>query len=90
MTLDIVPVDMVANSIFAVMAKHADKFGLEVYQMASSVANPVFTGELFGMFHRYFKVHPCVGTRVKPIKVKDSLKLFGNMEDLDSHALTCH
>ncbi|GLJ25415.1 hypothetical protein SUGI_0486530 [Cryptomeria japonica] len=86
-TLDIVPVDMVANAILAVMAKHAGKSGLEVYQMASSVANPIFTGELFGMFHQYFKAHPYVDVRGKPIKVKDSLKLFGNMEDLSSHAL---
>ena len=72
------------------MAKHAGKSGLEVYQMASSIANLVFIVELRRMFHKYFKVHPCVDTRGKPIKVKDSLKLFGNMEDPDSHALTCH
>ena len=72
------------------MAKHAGKSGLEVYQMASSIANPIFIRELLGMFHKYFKVHPCVDTRGKLIKVKDSLKLWCNMEDPDSHALTCH
>ncbi|GLJ25412.1 hypothetical protein SUGI_0486470 [Cryptomeria japonica] len=84
---DIVPVDMVANAILAVMAKHAGKSGLEVYQMASSAANPIFMGELFGMFHQYFRAHPYVDVRGKTIKAKDSLKLFGNMEDLSSHSI---
>lgn len=60
---DIVPVDMVANAILAVMAKHAGKSGLEIYHMASSVANPIFMGELFEMFYQYFKAHPYVDMR---------------------------
>jgi fatty acyl-CoA reductase len=36
-----VPVDMVVNAMLAAMAKHACKPGLEVYQVASSLVNPL-------------------------------------------------
>ncbi|KAH9310667.1 hypothetical protein KI387_025702 [Taxus chinensis] len=87
LALDIVPADMVANAILATMAKHVGKAGMKVYQMASSVANPIVLRDLFGMFHQYFKAHPYVDARGRLIKVNDTLKLFGNMEDFSSHGV---
>eukprot|EP00250_Pteridium_aquilinum_P010169 c19192_g1_i1 orf=172-2352(+) len=84
--LDVVPVDMVANAMLAAMARHARKPGLEVYQVASSVVNPLVFAELARMSEEHFTEQPFMDNVGKPITTP-TLQLF---QDIDSfmHAVS--
>lgn len=86
--LDVVPVDMVASAMLAAMARHANKPSLEVYQVASSVVNPLVFLELARMSREHFREHPFLDKSGKPLTTPD-LQLFGNMESFMDAVTTC-
>ncbi|KAH7420487.1 hypothetical protein KP509_13G009800 [Ceratopteris richardii] len=77
--LDVVPVDMVANAMLAAMAKHAKEPGIEVYQVASSVVNPLVFFELARMSKEHFTANPFMDNLGKPLPIP-KLELFKDME----------
>ncbi|KAL3828425.1 hypothetical protein ACJIZ3_017227 [Penstemon smallii] len=55
--MDIIPVDIVVNSTIAAIAKHGSthyKPQINVYHVASGVANPLRFSEFFEIIHKYF------------------------------------
>ncbi|MCL7042772.1 hypothetical protein MKW94_018149 [Papaver nudicaule] len=84
--LDVVPADMVVNATLAAMAKHgeAGKPGINIYQIASSVVNPLVFQELAGLLFEHFSSSPYMDSRGRPIQVP-KMKLFSSMCDFSSH-----
>ncbi|KAF7146275.1 hypothetical protein RHSIM_Rhsim04G0090500 [Rhododendron simsii] len=84
--LDVVPADMVVNATLAAIAKHgsAGKPESNVYQIASSVVNPLVFRDLASLLHQHFESAPCVDPKGRPVHVP-TMKLFGSMEDFSSH-----
>ncbi|MBB28231.1 MAG: hypothetical protein CME25_04935 [Gemmatimonadetes bacterium] len=68
--LDVVPVDIVANAILAVLPKIRDNKEIAVYHIASGSQNPILAGELVHLVHRYFKDNPMRDRSGNPIAVK--------------------
>ncbi|CAH9063346.1 unnamed protein product [Cuscuta europaea] len=84
--LDVVPADMVVNATLAAMAKHgiAGKPGTNIYQIASSVVNPLVFKDLARLLYEHFHSKPYIDSKGKPIDVP-TMKLFSSMEALCSH-----
>ncbi|KAJ7556586.1 hypothetical protein O6H91_05G089100 [Diphasiastrum complanatum] len=73
--LDVIPADMVVNATLAAMAKHAGQPGLTVYQIGSSVVNPLIFERLADLTYEHFRSHPFVDQNGVPI-VTPKLRLF--------------
>ncbi|GFP83122.1 fatty acyl-coa reductase 2 [Phtheirospermum japonicum] len=60
--MDIIPLDLVVNATIAAIAKHGytHKSELNVYQMASSLVNPLRFSEFFEYIHEYFESEPLI------------------------------
>ncbi|ESR43101.1 hypothetical protein CICLE_v10011477mg [Citrus x clementina] len=88
--LDVVPVDMVVNATLAAIAKHGQvviqKPEVKVYQIASSVTNPLVTKYLLSLLHEHFDSSPVLDSKGSPIRVP-VMKLFTSMEDFSAHLL---
>ncbi|PIN07802.1 Acyl-CoA reductase [Handroanthus impetiginosus] len=84
--LDVVPADMVVNATLAAMAKHgsAGKPDYSVYQVASSVVNPLVFRELAKLLYEHFSASPFIDPTGNPVRVP-KMKLFSSMEDFSSH-----
>ncbi|KAH9326782.1 hypothetical protein KI387_006960, partial [Taxus chinensis] len=82
--LDVVPADMVVNATLAAMAKHAAKPGLQVYQVGSSVANPLKFGELVGIMTEHFKSNPFADGKGNHVALK-KMQLFRDAEEFSTH-----
>ncbi|THG13985.1 hypothetical protein TEA_024854 [Camellia sinensis var. sinensis] len=70
--LDLIPADMVVNSMVVAMAAHANKPNcreMMIYQVGSSVSNPIKLEYIKDYSQSYFKKHPWIGRDGKPIKV---------------------
>lgn len=80
---------MVVNATIAAMAKHgeAGKPGINIYQIASSVVNPLVFQELAGLLFEHFSSSPYMDSRGRPIQVP-KMKLFSSMCDFSSHIWT--
>lgn len=65
-----IPADLVVNALLAAMAKHAKRPGLQVYQVASSVVNPMTFNILADVALELFTKDPMVDRTGKPIKVR--------------------
>ncbi|KAL9232697.1 hypothetical protein vseg_007776 [Gypsophila vaccaria] len=83
--IDVVPVDMVVNAIIAAMAKHgaSGKPEISVYQVASSVVNPLVFGDLGDLAHRHFTTSPCLDTQGRPIQI-EPFKFYELMDEYSS------
>ena len=77
---------MVVNATLAAIAKHgsAGKPESNVYQIASSVVNPLVFQDLASLLYQHFKSTPCLDSKGRPVHVP-TMKLFGSMEDFSSH-----
>ncbi|KAA8518320.1 hypothetical protein F0562_015797 [Nyssa sinensis] len=86
--IPLVPADMVVNSTLAAMAKHGatGKSGTNVYQIASSVKNPLVFGELSRLVYEHFNSSPCLDSKGRPIHVS-YIKHFNSLEDFCSNVL---
>ncbi|KAM7524622.1 hypothetical protein LguiA_014524 [Lonicera macranthoides] len=84
--IDVVPADMVVNATLAAMAKHgaAGKSESNIYQVTSSVVNPLAIQDLATLLYDHFNTLPCVDSNGRPIHVP-AMKLFDSMEDFSSH-----
>ncbi|GAB2295442.1 hypothetical protein Dimus_029609 [Dionaea muscipula] len=84
--IDVVPVDMVVNAMLAAMAKHGidRKPEINVYQVASSVKNPLVYGYLGDLLYEHFTRLPWLDSNGMPIKV-EKFKYFSTMEGFSSH-----
>ncbi|KAK6941970.1 Fatty acyl-coenzyme A reductase, NAD-binding domain [Dillenia turbinata] len=84
--LDVVPADMVVNATLAAIAKHGagGKPDINVYQIASSVVNPLVFGQLANLLYEHFSSLPYKDSKGTPIQVH-TMQLFTSMEDFSSH-----
>lgn len=83
--LDVVPADMVVNATLAAVARHGSisKPDINVYQIASSVVNPLVMQDLARMISEHYNSSPYLDSKGRPIQVP-SMKLFSSMEDFSS------
>lgn len=81
-----VPADMVVNATLAAIAKHgmAQKPDINVYQITSSVVNPLDFQDLSKLLYEHYNSSPCMDSKGRPINVP-SMKLFSSMEDFSDH-----
>ncbi|KAE8701678.1 Fatty acyl-CoA reductase 2 [Hibiscus syriacus] len=84
--LDVVPADMVVNATLAAIARHrmCSKPDINIYQVASSVVNPLVFQDLAQMLHENYHSWPFHDSKGTPIHVP-SMKLFSSMEDFSAH-----
>lgn len=84
--LDVVPADMVVNATLAAMAKHAmaRKSETNIYQIASSVVNPLVFGDLAKLLYEHFNSLPYIDSKGEAVNVP-TMKLFSSMDDFSSH-----
>ncbi|KAL0432838.1 UNVERIFIED_CONTAM: Fatty acyl-CoA reductase 2 [Sesamum latifolium] len=81
--MDIVPVDLVANTIIAAIAKHgiAKKPELNVYHVATDFLNPLRYSEFFDYIHEYFNANPATLSGISIAK----MKLFKEFSDFSKY-----
>ncbi|KAH0996837.1 hypothetical protein GBA52_020701 [Prunus armeniaca] len=72
---DMVPVDMVVNSITVAMVANANKSSSIIYHVGSSLRNPINFLNIHSFMFRYFTKNPWINKDGKPVKV-GKLKLF--------------
>ncbi|CAK9319385.1 unnamed protein product [Citrullus colocynthis] len=84
--IDVVPADMVVNATLAAMARHgrAPRPSMNIYHVASSVANPLLFHRLAALLHQYYHSSPCLDLDGTPIRVP-SFKLFNSVDDFSDH-----
>ncbi|KAK9911243.1 hypothetical protein M0R45_035164 [Rubus argutus] len=66
---DMIPVDMVINSIIAAAVVNANKSSGTIYQMGSSLRNPIKFSESHDIVFRYFNLNPWLNQNGEPVKV---------------------
>ncbi|KAL9228563.1 hypothetical protein vseg_004127 [Gypsophila vaccaria] len=89
LTIDVIPADMVVNAILVAAMAHAnDGGGATIYQVGSSVKNPVKFTTLHEMGYQYFKRHPWINKDGNPVIVSH-VKVLGSMASFQRY-LTLH
>ncbi|KAL8482679.1 hypothetical protein ACS0TY_025640 [Phlomoides rotata] len=84
---DIIPLDIVVNATIAAIAKHGlmHKPDLAVYQMASSVVNPLRYSDFFEYIYEYFNSDPLIEwesfTKINYYPDLTPIKYFENFND---------
>lgn len=70
--LDLVPADMVVNTILAALPKLVEdgRGSLQVYQVATGSRNPITMGRLHELIVGYFEANPMLDREGEPIRVK--------------------
>lgn len=83
-----VPADMVVNATLAAIARHgvAQKPEMNIYQIASSVVNPLVLQDLGRLMYEHYNSSPCMDSNGRPIQVLP-LKLFHSTEDFAAYLL---
>uniref|UniRef100_A0A7N0UZS7 Fatty acyl-CoA reductase n=1 Tax=Kalanchoe fedtschenkoi TaxID=63787 RepID=A0A7N0UZS7_KALFE len=66
---DVIPADMVVNSIIVAMATNANRPTQVIYQIGSSVSHPISMAAFQDMAQRYFTANPWIGKNGEPIRV---------------------
>ncbi|CAN1133825.1 Fatty acyl-CoA reductase 2, chloroplastic [Linum perenne] len=84
--LDVVPADMVVNATLAAIARHGieQKPEINVYQIASSVVNPLIFNDLATLLYEHYNSSPYMDSNGRPITVP-LMKLFSKMDDFSDH-----
>ncbi|KAA8550181.1 hypothetical protein F0562_001865 [Nyssa sinensis] len=67
--IDIIPGDMMVNSIIMAIVVHANESSKIIYHVGSSVRNPIRHANLEDFISRYFTRNPWIDRNGKPIKV---------------------
>ncbi|XP_057777197.1 fatty acyl-CoA reductase 2, chloroplastic-like [Salvia miltiorrhiza] len=77
--MDLIPVDLAANTVIAAIAKcgNMDMQEAVVYHVASSHSNPITLSDFFEYLHQYFKAAPLRGERPEIAKIK----IFENFDE---------
>lgn len=69
-TLDIIPVDIVVNTILAAMPRVAREKGISVYHVSTGDKNPIKFHQMFDLVYEYFLKNPRLNKHNEPIPVK--------------------
>jgi len=77
--LDVIPVDTVINAMLAIMPRLAHRDTLQVYHVATSVANPLVIDSFVEFVSDHFKNTPMVDKEGNPIEI-DKMSVFPNKE----------
>ncbi|KAL0436313.1 UNVERIFIED_CONTAM: Alcohol-forming fatty acyl-CoA reductase [Sesamum radiatum] len=77
-TIDIVPGDMVVNSMVAAVAKHSNQSSnhLTIYHVGSSTRNPISYKDILSLMYHYLLQHPFLDDGGKPIKMLKFLNVL--------------
>lgn len=70
MIVDIIPVDIVVNTILAAMARTTREDGISVYHVSTGDRNPVLFHQAFEFSYSYFQKHPRRDRNNEPIQIK--------------------
>ncbi|CAI0402450.1 unnamed protein product [Linum tenue] len=88
--VDVVPVDMVVNAVLAAVTRHgattvADNSNnmVNVYQIGSSVSNPMTLSELFTLYYLHFDSSPMM-IKGKPIRLSSPLDICTSIDEFSS------
>lgn len=73
-----IPADMVVNAILAAMAAHANQPGEVIYQVGSSMRNPLRYSNLHDYGFRFFTKKPWINKDGTPVKV-GKVTVMGSM-----------
>ncbi|XP_068661154.1 fatty acyl-CoA reductase 3-like [Aristolochia californica] len=79
LTVDVIPGDMVVNSMLVSMAAHLNRTADFPYHIGSSVRHPMQYSLIERCSNRYFTDHPQIGSDGKPIFPRE-VPLFTDME----------
>nr|XP_016508882.1 PREDICTED: fatty acyl-CoA reductase 3-like [Nicotiana tabacum] len=83
--IDMIPADMVVNSIIAAMVAHRNRSShTTVYHISSSRSNQLNMGDIVQVFVDHFKKNPWIDERGKPVKVK-KFHLLDSMASLHKY-----
>ncbi|KAL0303973.1 UNVERIFIED_CONTAM: Fatty acyl-CoA reductase 2 [Sesamum radiatum] len=85
--LDVIPVDIVVNTIIAATAKHGihRRPGLDVYHSASAIVNPLLYYDVFEFSYEYFNSNPLIEPSSKGSNIVKKIKFFDNFDDLSKY-----
>ncbi|KAK9126680.1 hypothetical protein Scep_015526 [Stephania cephalantha] len=72
-TLDLIPGDMVVNTIIMAMVANANQLSQAIYHVGSSIRNPVNILKLKQYGHSYFSNHPWIGRDGKVVRVREPI-----------------
>lgn len=77
---------MVVNATLAAMARHGmnQKPDINVYQIASSVVNPLVFQDLARLLYEHYSSSPCIDSMGRPIQVP-LMKFFSSTEEFSGH-----
>ncbi|XP_022898658.1 fatty acyl-CoA reductase 3-like [Olea europaea var. sylvestris] len=82
--IDLIPADMVVNSMIVAMVAHANQPNETIYHVGSSVSNPL-TCTMFQEYgHQYFTKHPWIDKEGKPVIV-GKVKVLSTMDSFRSY-----
>lgn len=70
MIVDIIPVDIVANTTLAAMARTAREGGIGVYHVSTGDRNPVLFHQAFEHSYEYFRKNPRLNRNNEPIPIQ--------------------
>jgi fatty acyl-CoA reductase len=70
-----IPADFVVNAMIVAMVAHANQPSDVIYQVGTSVSNPVRNEHLQELGYRYFSQKPWIDKEGKPVKVSKALVL---------------
>ncbi|KAA8544228.1 hypothetical protein F0562_022240 [Nyssa sinensis] len=82
--IDLIPADMVVNSMIVAMAAHANQPSDMIYQVGSSMAKPVKFTQLQDFALRYFVTNPWIGKDGKPVIV-GKVTVLGTMDSFQRY-----
>ncbi|XP_009391351.3 fatty acyl-CoA reductase 2, chloroplastic [Musa acuminata AAA Group] len=87
--LDVVPADMVVSAMVAAMAKHGSTSnpGMHIYQITSSVVNPLVIQDLAKLIFQHFSAFPCIDAKGRPIAVSP-IKFFDDANEFSAYVST--
>ncbi|WMV35746.1 hypothetical protein MTR67_029131 [Solanum verrucosum] len=88
--LDVIPGDMVVNTILAAVIAHENQYSQEVviYHSSSSLNNPLKISDLMLYAFHYFTKNPWANKDGKTIKVKAPMRPFSSMASYRKHIST--
>ncbi|CAI0402455.1 unnamed protein product [Linum tenue] len=88
--VDVVPVDMVVNAVLAAVTRHgaaavtnSSNNMVNVYQIGSSVSNPMTLSELFTLYYLHFDSSPIM-INGKPIRLSSPLDICNSIDEFSS------
>ncbi|TMW82725.1 hypothetical protein EJD97_005135 [Solanum chilense] len=88
--LDVIPGDMVVNTILAAVIAHENQYSQQVviYHSSSSLNNPLIISDFVLYVFRYFTKNPWANKDGKTIKVKAPMRPFSSMTSYRKHIST--